>query len=84
MAIQCGLTIEQYWGLTYEELAIYVEAETRKENRIMRKLAWHAAQVINPHVKGRVTPGKLLGTSVSIHGMSPAEAKMVIENQQRR
>ena len=75
LAIQCGLTLEQFAELDGRDLMLYAEAARRNEQRKMEMLAWHAANCMNPHLKKAVTPRQLLGKSSNVLGMSASDIK---------
>jgi hypothetical protein len=45
--------------MSYRQLEIYVSGREKKEKREFQKLAWAVACIINPHVKGNITPKRL-------------------------
>lgn len=53
----------EFWRLTPGEYSDMCEGYNLRAEREMERLAWHAANVINVHLrrKDRVTPKKLLG-----------------------
>ena len=52
---------ETFWGLTPKEIYELVEGYNQREENEMQKLAWHAANLMNVHLKKKVTVKKLLG-----------------------
>ena len=50
-ALKVGLTVDQFWDLTPNELNLTMMAHSKKERAIMQKLAWHAANIMNVMIK---------------------------------
>jgi len=75
LALEAGLTLEQFWGLTQQELGWYLTAWRKRENRRLEVLAWHAANIMSCWTKRPVKPASLLNKSTSLLGMSKAAAK---------
>lgn len=52
---------EEFWKLTPAEFNLLTEGYLDREDREMTKLAWHASNIMNVHLKKKVTVKKLLG-----------------------
>lgn len=55
-----GLKPWEFWRLTHAELLDMMEGRKHQADMEMRRLAWHAANVMNVHLKKPVTVEKLL------------------------
>lgn len=77
--------------MSYRELEIYVSGREKKEKRDFQKLAWAVACIINPHVKGNITPKRLApsafrneSTNEDIAPTSFAEARQRVRDREER
>lgn len=56
-----GLKPDEFWRLTPAELSELAEGYRERMDHVMHIVAWHAANVMNVHLRRKVTPAKLLG-----------------------
>lgn len=56
-----GLKPDEFWRLSLAEFNDMVEGYNLRTEREMHLLAWHAANIMNVHLKRKVTVKKLLG-----------------------
>lgn len=75
-----GLKPWEFWRLTPGEFEEMVEGYNLRVEHEMHRLAWHAANIMNVHLKKKVTPGKLLGKR---EPMSMEERKAEFEKLKR-
>lgn len=57
-AARYGLAPEQFWALTYYELALYINGRAEAARDELRLLAIHAAWTLMPY--GKVRPSQLM------------------------
>jgi hypothetical protein len=55
-----GLKPREFWKLSPKEYFLMIEGHKEKEEFELQKRAQHAAWVVQPHVKNKVTPDMLL------------------------
>lgn len=60
----------QFWELTPREVFSLAEGYQSRHDRQMEITAWHAANLMNIHLKKKVTAKKLLGKD---HGVTMAD-----------
>jgi hypothetical protein len=56
-----GLKPDEFWKLTPNEIFEMAEGYQERVDTQMHLLAWHAANIMNIHLKKKVTVNKLLG-----------------------
>lgn len=56
-----GLKPWEFWRLTHAEFLDLIEGHKARIDQELERFAWHAANVMNVHLKKKVTVKKLLG-----------------------
>lgn len=74
----------EFWGLTPFEFYLVQKGRSQKARDTQRLTAWHAANVMQPHVKKKLSVGKLLGETTSILEMGPEERKHFLEDFKKK
>jgi hypothetical protein len=52
---------DQFWALTYRQFKGLIDGYVEREERKQQRDAWMLASLIQPHVKGKITPSMFLG-----------------------
>lgn len=71
---------DEFWSLTPAEIYDLSEGYQDRMDDTMQILAWHAANIMNVHLKKKVTPKKLLGNEKRT--MTETERKLEFEKLQ--
>lgn len=72
---------DEFWSLTPSEIYELVKGYNQREKNEMHKLAWHAANVMNVHLKKKVTAKKLLGKEKQPMTTAQMEAELAKLNK---
>jgi len=62
--------------MTLREFRCAVAGYQANQKQMLRLAAWHAANVMNPHTKAKITPRKLLGSETSYGSREHEESAM--------
>jgi hypothetical protein len=55
------MSVDYFWDLTPSEIFLLIEGHQKRIDEQMKLAAWHAANIMNVHLKKKITIRKLLG-----------------------